>query len=102
MSRYRVKGRERQLLGMQLDTRQRPSEHEMKVDRDRPNVLYFHSYLLTRTVIGAIGVLLPLVLMLIEGVFTTHGGCGPRIRSAPTITPRPVKMCLSAASALLL
>ena len=73
MSRYQVQGRGRQLLGMQLDTRQRPNEHDMKVDRNRPNVLYFHSYLLTRTVIGAIGVLLPLVLMLIEGAFTTRG-----------------------------
>ena len=71
MSRYRVQGGK--LLGMELDTRERPSEQSMQDDRNSPNVLYFHSYLLTRTVIGAIGVLLPLTLMLIEGAFTKHG-----------------------------
>jgi hypothetical protein len=73
MSRYPVQGRERKLLGMELDTRQRPTTQAMRDDRNSPDVLYFHSYLLTRTVIGAIGVLLPLTLMLIEGAFAKHG-----------------------------
>jgi hypothetical protein len=82
---------------MELDTRQRPTTQAIRDDRNSPDVLYFHSYLLTRTVIGAIGVLLPLTLMLIEGAFTKHG-LRPRTRSAPTTTRQLGKMSWSAAS----
>ncbi|HEX2770916.1 MAG TPA: hypothetical protein VHN18_00625 [Micromonosporaceae bacterium] len=48
-----------------LDTPARPSEDHGDSDR----LLYLRSYLLMRTVIGLIGVALPLALLLIDGLF---------------------------------
>jgi hypothetical protein len=77
MSRYAVVGRGRTLLGMELDTRQRPSTARMEAKHADDGVLYVRSYLLTRTVIGTIGMLLPLALVILEGAFT-HQGLRPQ------------------------
>jgi hypothetical protein len=55
MSRYVVQGQQRSFLSMDLDTRQRPSEAIMRKKPYGKDVLFIHSYLLTRTVIGAFG-----------------------------------------------
>jgi hypothetical protein len=49
----------------QLDTPARPPENR----GDNIRLLYLRSYLLMRTVIGLIGVALPLVLLLVDGLF---------------------------------
>jgi hypothetical protein len=54
---------------MDLDTRQRPSEAIMRKKPYGKDVLFIHSYLLTRTVIGAIGVLLPVAPNFVRGCF---------------------------------
>lgn len=73
MSRYASGTRRQTILRMELHTRARPSEREMRTNPSSPPVLYVSSYLWNRTIVGAIGVLLPLTLMVVEGIFTTHG-----------------------------
>jgi hypothetical protein len=72
MSKYPVAQPAVLFWGIRLDTAQRPSSSDMAGPPNQ-NVLYVHSYLLMRTVVGAIGVALPLTLMILEGFFTKAG-----------------------------
>jgi hypothetical protein len=73
MSKYPVAQPAVLFWGIRLDTAQRPSASDMGSPPYGQDVLYVHSYLLMRTVVGAIGVALPLALMIFEGFFTKAG-----------------------------
>lgn len=54
------------MIKLTTATFQRPADVD---DGDSANVLYARSYLLIRTVVGAIGILLPTVLFIVDGLF---------------------------------